>query len=167
MKIRPELPADSEAVRAVNQAAFGTNAEADLVERLRVRASPLISLVADDSGSIVGHILFSPAILTGEPDVKIMGLAPMAVLPARQRRAIGSTLVRHGLEACRQLGFGAVVVLGHAEYYPRFGFQPASRFELRCEYDVPDEVFMALELESGIFSGKTGTIRYHPAFADR
>lgn len=141
--------ADSEAVRAVNQAAFGTNAEADLVELLRVQASPLLSLVADDSGSIVGHILFSPAVLPGHPDVKIMGLAPMAVLPAQQRCGIGSTLVRNGLEACRQLGFGAVIVLGHAEYYPRFGFQPASRFELGCEYDVPDEVFMALELEIG------------------
>jgi putative acetyltransferase len=165
MNIRPELPTDAPAVRAVNQAAFETNTEADLVELLHQQASPLISLVADDAGSVVGHILFSPAILLGHPNAKIMGLAPMAVLPAHQQLGIGSSLVRAGLEACRQLGFGAVVVLGHAKYYPRFGFQPASRFGLRCEYDVPDEVFMALELESGTFGGKPGTIRYHPAFA--
>ncbi len=95
-----------------------------------------------------------------------MGLAPMAVLPVHQRRGIGSSLVRAGLEACTQLGFAAVIVLGHAEYYPRFGFQPASRFALRCEYDVPDDVFMALELEAGILTGKTGTIQYHPAFGN-
>ena len=165
MKIRPELPTDAEAVRAVNQAAFETNTEADLVELLHQQASPLISLVADDAGSVVGHILFSPAILLGHPSATIMGLAPMAVLPAHQRVGVGSSLVRAGLEACRQLGLGAVVVLGHANYYPRFGFQPASRFGLRCEYEVPDEVFMALELEAGTFGGKTGTIRYHPAFA--
>jgi putative acetyltransferase len=165
MKIRPELPTDAEAVRAVNQAAFETTTEADLVRVLHEQASPLISLVADDSGSIVGHILFSPAVLLDRPDVKIMGLAPMSVLPARQRRGIGSTLVRAGLEACTQVGFAAVIVLGHPKYYPRFGFQPASRFGLRCEYDVPDDVFMALELASGTFSGNSGTIRYHPAFA--
>jgi putative acetyltransferase len=165
MEIRPELPVDVEAVRNVNLAAFETSAEADLVELLRVQASPLISLVADDSGSVVGHILFSPAVLLGQPDVKILGLAPMAVLPTRQRLGIGSSLVRAGLEASRQVGFGAVIVLGHPKYYPRFGFQPASRFGLRCEYDVPDDVFMALELAPGTFSGKTGTIRYHPAFA--
>jgi putative acetyltransferase len=165
LKIRPELPTDADAVGAVNQAAFETNTEADLVELLHRQASPLISLVADDAGSVVGHILFSPAMLLGHPNAKIMGLAPMAVLPAHQRMGIGSSLVRAGLEACRQLGFGAVVVLGHAKYYPRFGFQPASRFGLRCEYEVPDEVFMALELEAGTLGGMTGTIQYHPAFA--
>ncbi len=163
MKIRPELPTDAEAIRAVNQAAFETNTEADLVELLHQQASPIISLVADDAGLVVGHILFSPSVLLGQPDAKIMGLAPMVVLPAHQRLGIGSSLVRAGLEACRQLGFGAVVVLGHPKYYPRFGFQPASRFGLRCEYDVPDDVFMALELATGTFSRKTGTIRYHPA----
>jgi putative acetyltransferase len=165
MRIRPELPTDREAIRAVNLAAFRTHAEADLVERLRVQASPLVSLVADDSKSVVGHILFSPVVLVGHTDAKVIGLAPMAVLPAWQRRGIGSALVPRGLEACRSLGFGAVVVLGHAEYYPRFGFQPASRFGLGSEYDVPDEVFMALELEPGALRGKSGTIRYHPAFA--
>jgi putative acetyltransferase len=164
MHIRPERPADAAAVRAVNESAFGSNVEANLVERLRAQASPLVSLVADESGSIVGHILFSPVTLSACPAVKIMGLAPMSVLPGHQRRGIGSALVRAGLQGCTELGFAAVVVLGHATYYPRFGFRPASRFALRSEYDVRDDVFMALELEPGSLSDKAGTIRYHAAF---
>jgi putative acetyltransferase len=104
--------------------------------------------------------------LLEHPGLKILGLAPMAVLPSRQRGGIGSALVRDGLERCRLSGVQAVVVLGHAEYYPRFGFIPASRARLRCEYDVPDDVFMVCELEEGSLAGKAGTIRYHPAFAD-
>jgi putative acetyltransferase len=166
MQIRSEGAADIAAIRAVNRVAFETNTEADLVDALRERAEPTISLVADDAGSIVGHIMFSPVMLPGHEDLKMMGLAPMAVLPSQQRRGIGSALVRAGLERCRELGCGAVVVLGHAEYYPRFGFVPASRFDVGCEYDVPDEVFMALELEPGILRGRSGTIHYHAAFAN-
>jgi putative acetyltransferase len=145
--------------------AFETSTEAHLVDALRGQAQPIVSLVADDGGAIVGHIMFSPVTQLAHPELKIMGLAPMAVMPARQRQGIGSALVHQGLERCRQLGFGAVIVLGHAEYYPRFGFTPASRFGLGSEYDVPDEVFLVLELDQGILQGKPGMIRYHPAFA--
>jgi len=165
MHIRPERGADTPGIRTVNLTAFETPTEADLVDVLREQAEPIVSLVADDDNAIVGHILFSPVTLTAHPGLRIMGLAPMAVVPARQRQGIGSALIREGLEHCRRLGFGAVIVLGHAEYYPHFGFAPASRFGLGCEYDVPDEVFMALELYQGILQGKSGTIRYHPAFA--
>lgn len=144
MQIRPERAADIPAIHAVNRAAFETSTEADLVDALRQRAEPIISLVAENAGSIVGHILFSPVTLLGHEELSIMGRAPMAVLPAEQRRGIGSALVRAGLERCKQLPCGAVVVLGHPDYYPRFGFVPASRFGLACEYDVPDEAFMAL-----------------------
>jgi putative acetyltransferase len=164
MKIRTERPADVATIHDVNLAAFGATTEADLVDALRREASPIVSLVADDADAVVGHILFSPVTLSGHEGLKVMGLAPMAVLPAHQRRGIGSALVNAGLDACRQLGFGAVVVLGHAEYYPRFGFTPASGVGITSEYDVPDDVFMILELEPGILRGKAGTVRYHPAF---
>jgi putative acetyltransferase len=166
MHIRLEQPADATAVRALNRTAFDTSVEADLVEALRAQAEPFVSLVADDAGSIVGQICLSPVTLAGHGELKIMGLAPMAVLPAHQRRGIGSALVRAGLERCRRLGCVAVVVLGHADYYPRFGFVPASRFGIGSEYDVPDDVFMALELEAGVLNGTSGTIRYHAAFAN-
>jgi putative acetyltransferase len=165
MIVRSERPGDIAGIRGVDLAAFESTVEADLVDALRAQTAPVISLVADDSGSIVGHIVFSPVTLAGHPELTIMGLAPMAVVPSRQRAGIGSALVRAGLDACRQLGCRAVVVVGHARYYPRFGFAPASRLGLTSEYDVPDDVFMALELEAGALNGTSGTIRYHSAFA--
>ena len=165
MNIRPEQPPDIDAVRQLNRAAFETDTEAALVDILRENARPLVSLVAEEAGAIVGHIMFSPVAISSQIDARTMGLAPMAVWPARQRQGIGSALVTAGLEECRRLGMAGVVVLGHTRYYPRFGFRPASGFGLRSEYDVPDDVFMALELEPGGLQGKAGTVRYHPAFA--
>ena len=164
MHIRLERADDIAAVRAVNLAAFETDAEADIVDLLRQLGTPLVSLVAEDDGAVVGHILFSPVTLGGHPALRLAGLAPMAVVPSRQRQGIGSLLVQDGLAQCRRLGFDAVVVLGHAGFYPRFGFTPSTRFGLRSEYDVPEDVFMILELEDGVLGGKSGTIRYHPAF---
>ncbi len=111
-------------------------------------------------------MLCSPVSLPGRPHLNIMGLAPMAVIASRQRKGIGSDLVRAGLDQCRDLGFGAVVVLGHSEYYRRFGFLPAGRFGLRCEYDVPNNAFMALELELGVLRGASGTVKYHAVFGN-
>lgn len=165
MRIRPEIEADRNAVRAVNGAAFETSAEADLVDALRVKDVKLISLVAETEGAVVGHILFSPVSLAEQSHVNIMGLGPMAVLPQHQRQGIGSALVREGLQLCRQLGCHAVVVLGHAHYYPRFGFVSAAGYALRSEYDVPDDVFMVVELEAGALHGAAGLIRYDEAFA--
>ena len=164
MVIRPERPGDIVAIATVHREAFGTPTEADLVDILRVQAQPIVSLVADDGNAVVGHILFSPATLVMDPEIKLMALAPMAVAPVRQCRGIGSALVRAGLDRCRELGVAAVIVLGHAAYYPRFGFTPASRFGITCEYEVADEVFMLIELEEGSLGGKSGTVRYHPAF---
>ena len=112
MRIRREQPVDIAAVYAVNRAAFASASEAALVDALRVQAEPLVSLVAEDAASIVGHICFSPVTLLGHAELKIMGLAPMAVLPAEQRRGIGSALIRGGLDCCQQLGCAAAVVLG-------------------------------------------------------
>ena len=165
MLIRVEEARDRSAVHAVNASAFPTSAEADLVDALRQEASPTVSLVAEGHESVVGHILFSPVSLSGHPGLEIMGLGPMAVAPERQREGFGSALVRDGLERCRRLGFGAVVVLGHPEFYPRFGFSPSGHFGVDCEYDVPVEVFMAMELQPGYLAGASGTVQYHVAFS--
>jgi putative acetyltransferase len=163
--VRDEHPADSAAVRRVNVAAFERDAEADLVDALRRQARPLVSLVAEHAGEVVGHILFTPVTLAGQPQLRIMGLAPLAVLPALQRQGVGSALTRAGLARCAEQGADAVVVLGHPDYYPRFGFAPAAARGLRCEYDVPDDAFMVMELRAGALRGAHGTLAYHPAFA--
>jgi putative acetyltransferase len=165
MLIRNEEETDWGAVHALDAAAFETPAEADLVDALRQQASPVVSLVAQENKAVVGHITFSPVELPGHPELKIMGLGPMAVAPAHQRRGIGSALVRAGFEQCRKLGFGAVVVLGHPTYYPRFGFSPATRFGIGCEYDAPEEAFMVVELEPGYLRGAAGKVKYHAAFS--
>jgi putative acetyltransferase len=162
--IRDEEKKDWAAVHTVNASAFETPAEADLVDALREHAHPVVSLVAVEGGTVVGHIMFSPVSLSGHPGLKIMGLAPMAVAPEHQRKGIGSALMRAGLERCKQLGFGAVVVLGHPGYYPRFGFSPSTRFGIKSEYEVPEEVFMIFELLPGYLRGASGTIKYHAAF---
>jgi putative acetyltransferase len=164
MRIRRESEADHAAVRALNEAAFETAAEANLVEALRAKRISLVSLVAESGGTVVGHILFSPVMLAERSDLNAMGLGPMAVLPDHQRKGVGSALVREGLARCRQLGCRAVVVVGHPNYYPRFGFVPGTRYGIRCEYDVPADVFMIAELEKGALNGVAGVARYDNAF---
>jgi len=162
--IRAEKECDREPVREVNIAAFGTLSEANLVDTLRQHVQTTVSLVAEEDGEVVGHIMFSPVSLSGHPNLKVMGLAPMAVTPAHQKKGVGSALVRAGLDQCRQLGFVAAVVLGHPQYYPRFGFLPSFKFGIDSEYDVPKEVFMAMELQPDALSGKTGKVRFHSVF---
>jgi len=165
-EIRAEQKHDRAAVHAVHVAAFPTDAEADLVDRLRSDAAPIVSLVAVHGGVVAGHLLFSPVTIDRAPKLPVMGLAPMAVLPDRQREGLGSALVHAGLDCCRERGARAVVVLGHPDYYPRFGFVPASRLGLRCVYDAPDEAFLALELAPGALAAAAGTAHYHSAFGD-
>jgi len=163
--IRAETNEDHAAVRRVNELAFEQPNEADLVDALREKAHPYISLVATVDDQIVGHIFFSPVSIESEKETfTAMGLAPMAVLPAHQNQGIGSLLVREGLQECERLGFDIVVVLGHPKYYPRFGFKSASSKGLRSEYDVPDDVFMVLELKPGVLEGRNGLVKYHPEF---
>lgn len=166
MEIRFEKPEDFAAVRQVNIAAFERKGEADLVDLLR-NVAPVLSFVAVQNGQIVGHLFFSPVSI--ETDCasipKILGLAPLAVMPGFQKQGIGSLLVQHGLKECSRLCFSAVVVLGHPEYYPRFGFVPAKRKGLTCEYSVPAEVFMVVELQSEALKGCEGTVKYRPEFS--
>jgi len=164
--VRTEQLHDAEAVRRVNVLAFGRAAEGALVDALRGADGVTLSLVAEVDGQVVGHILFSPVEIDrdGGHDIAV-GLAPMAVLPEHQRHGIGSKLIRAGLDRLREAGHGAVVVLGHPDYYPRFGFTRASRFGLRWEAECPDEAFMALELREGFLGTQPGVIRYRPEFS--
>ena len=167
--VRPERPGDVAAIRTVNELAFGGPTEAEIVDALRARGRATLSLVAVEGERVVGHILFSPVTVesagesAGEARAAV-GLGPMAVLPAHQRRGLGSLLVRTGLQACRDAGHGCVVVLGHPEYYPRFGFEPASRRGVAWAHPVPDEAFMILELRPGALGGRGGIVRYQPEF---
>ena len=165
MPVRIEEPADFPAIHAVNRAAFESALEANLVVALRARAAEAISLVAEEGGTIVGHIMFSPVRLTSVDGLRAMALAPMAVMPARQRAGIGSALVRNGLVECQRRGVEAVFVVGHPEYYPRFGFRRASEFGIACEFEVPDDAFMALELVKDALRGRGGKVFFHEAFS--
>jgi putative acetyltransferase len=162
-RIRLETASDHDSIRHVNRLAFGQDAEARLVDALRNGGFVRLSLVAEQAGQIVGHILFSDLpILTEAGIVPALALAPMAVLPEFQNQGIGSALVRAGLKMCREHGHRIVVVLGHPHFYPRFGFSPALATRLKSPYS--GEAFMTLELAAGSLDGIQGEVRYPPPF---
>ena len=165
MKIREERSSDIDIIWNLNSMVFETEAEANLVNALRNSGCTYLSLVADIAGKVVGHIFFSPVELTGNKNnLKIMGLAPMAVLSEFQNRGIGTKLVRTGLAYCKARAYDAAVVLGHPTYYPRFGFVPSVNFDIKSEYDVPDDVFMIQALRTGALKHHRGIIKYQQAF---
>ena len=157
MLIRAEVPDDYAAITRVNCAAFGGDEEARLVELLRKNRLLIASLVAvGESGEVVGHIAFSPAtILTGGNERQVAALAPMAVVPALQRRGIGSMLVDRGVQACRHAGYRALIVVGHPDYYPRFGFSHTLVEGLENPFGA-GTAFMGLELARGSLTDITG-----------
>jgi putative acetyltransferase len=164
--IRGEQPEDITAIHEVHELAFGRPDEADLVDAVRARGKASLSLVAVEDSRVVGHILFSPvAIDSGDRTFPAVGLAPMAVLPGRQRHGIGGRLVKAGLVECRNAGYDCVVVLGHPTYYPRFGFVPGSRYGIKSEYEVPDEAFMILAWSERVLNGRSGVAKYQPEFS--
>jgi putative acetyltransferase len=161
--VRPELPGDRDAIRRVNELAFEGSVEADIVDALRDSDAWLasLSLVAEDGTGIVGHALFSLVRLDSGPE--LLSLGPMAVLPERQRMGVGSALVRRGVRHARGTEYPLVVVLGHPDYYPRFGFRPARQYEIETPYDAPDEAWMALRLPA--YDDRVrGTVLYPPAW---
>ena len=167
VKIRRETAGDHQNITVVNNLAFGQKNEGQLVMRLRKtrKFNPGLSLVAEVQGRIVGHILFYPIEIRSEDKVfPSLALAPMAVLPEYQRQGIGSQLVEEGLKKARKLGFSSVIVLGHAAYYPRFGFEPAGKWGIQPPFEVPDDVFMALELVRDGLKDIQGTVEYPPEF---
>jgi putative acetyltransferase len=179
--VRAEEERDRQAVFNVNARAFGRDNEARLVEALR--RSPAfvreLSLVAEDRPPVpddgtaaepdpvvVGHVLFTKiAIRDGSRSHDALALAPLAVLPSHQRRGVGAALVHHGLEDARRLGHRVVIVVGHPEYYPRFGFAPASPLGIRAPFEVRTEAFMALALQPGALRHVRGEVAYPTEFA--
>ena len=164
--IRPERPEDAAGVRHVNEAAFGQPAEAGIVDKLRHTCADSLSLVAAEDDAIRGHILFTPVTIEGAVRRVVgMGLGPMAVVPNRQQQGIGSQLVQRGLEILRQRGCPFVVVIGHPEYYPRFGFEAASKHGLVSQWPgVPDAAFMVVVLDARVMAGAFGVARYRDEF---
>ena len=166
-KIRPEIIDDYASITEVNDLAFGQKNEGQLILRLRKTKKfiPGLSLVAEIEGRIVGHILFYPIEIKSDDQVfPSLALAPMAILPEYQKQGIGSRLVEEGLKKARKLGSKSVIVLGHAAYYPRFGFEPAGKWGIRPPFEVPDAVFMALELVRDGLKDIQGTVEYPPEF---
>lgn len=160
--VREERPGDVAAIRDVNRRAFGQELEATIVDALRTNHGAMLSLVAVLEGAIVGHLMFSPAFIG---DVRGAALGPMAVVPEHQRRGIGALLIETGLRSLQAAAVPFAIVVGHPEYYPRFGFQLASTYGIRCEWDVPDEVFMISILDEPRMRGVAGLATYRPEFA--
>ena len=163
--IREEDITEWDAIKRVLTEAFGQADEAVIVDALRAYACLTLSLVAIENDEIIGHIAFSfVEITSNSKDKHIVGLAPMGVLPAHQRQGVGSHLVKEGVERCRKMGIDAIVVLGHPNYYAKFGFEPAHQFGLSCVYDAPPEVFRVLDLTGDTLAHISGVVRYSTAF---
>jgi putative acetyltransferase len=167
LEIRAELDFDYKEISHVITVAFGQRAEAALVENLRKTEHfiPALSLVAIKDRQVVGHILFSKiTIKTEDKTIPALALAPMAVRPEYQGQGIGTELMRYGIEECMRLKHKIIVVVGHPEYYMRFGFTPARRRGLEVPFDVPDDAFMVLELYAGTLKGVKGMVVYPKEF---
>jgi putative acetyltransferase len=162
--IRDEQPGDAAEIRDLTTLAFGGPCEAEIIDTLRESCPGLVSLVAVENDTIVGHILFSLVTIDGST-IPGMSLAPMAVLPEYQRRGIGTNMVRQGIARLREEGCPFVVVLGHPDYYPRFGFVPASLYGLTSQWEgVPDEAFMVIIIDENSMNGAHGVVRYQDEF---
>lgn len=162
IEVREERPDDVAAIRDVNRRAFGQDQEANIVDALRSNGAALLSLVAIVDDRIVGHIMYSP-ITVG--NVTGAALGPMAVLPDYQRSGIGSKLVEAGNLGIRNAGHPFIIVLGHANFYPRFGFTPAANLGIKCEWEVPEDVFMVLMLDPARMHGVSGLAKYRDEFS--
>ncbi len=168
IEVRREQTSDIEAIRDINNLAFGQPDEGLIIDRLRKSGGELLSLVAVIENKTVGHIFFSPVTLEGaSKTVQGMGLAPMSVLPEFQRQGIGSKLVTEGIETIKRSGCPFIIVLGHEKYYPRFGFERASKYGFTCQWEgVPDDAFMALILNYNEIKDVSGVVKYRDEFND-
>jgi putative acetyltransferase len=162
IEITEERPGDVAAIRDLNQRAFEQNQEANIVDALRSNGGALLSLVATVNGQIVGHIMYSPISIGS---LRGAALGPMAVLPELQRQGIGSQLVEAGNRLIKQGGCPFIIVVGHAEFYPRFGFGPARARGITCEWELPEGVFMVLVLDEAEMEGVSGLAKYRDEFS--
>lgn len=162
VEIREEHPGDVSAIRDLNKHAFGQDQEGNVVDALRSNGAVLLSLVATLNGQVVGHIMYSPISVS---EVNGAALGPMAVLPAYQRQGIGSELVEAGNRRLEESGCPFIIVVGHAHFYPRFGFRPASTCGITCEWEIPDDVFMVSVLDHAKMGGISGLAKYRPEFS--
>jgi putative acetyltransferase len=163
IEIREEGPNDVAAIRDLNRRAFGQDQEGNIVDVLRANGAALLSLVATLKHQVVGHIMYSP-ISVGD-NVIGAALGPMAVLPEFQRQGIGSKLIEVGNRKLKDAGCPFIIVVGHADYYPRFGFRSASKHGIKCEWQVPDDVFMLLVLDETKMKGVSGLAKYRHEFS--
>jgi putative acetyltransferase len=165
VNIRKETPADIPSIRRLNDLVFAGPVEGTIVDAVRESCPGALSLVAVEGDRIVGHLFFSPVEIDGMSGNEAMGLGPLAVLPDLQRQGIGAALVAAGLRELEKSGCAVVVVLGHAGYYPRFGFVPASRHRLHSQWpDIPDDVFMVRFLKNEKAGLVSGAVRYRKEF---
>ena len=163
LTIRPEKASDIEAVHEVEALAFARANEARLVDSLRASGKATLSLVAEDGGRIVGHILFSP--MAVEPAViEAVALGPLAVRPDEQRKGIGGRLIKAGIAECRRRGWDAIFLLGHPQYYPRFGFQCAAGMRVSAEPGVNLAHFFYMEMWEGAVGSTPLMLRFAPEF---
>ena len=166
MIIRMEKTDDHSAIREVNLKAFPSDVEATLVERIR-NSMDVISMVAIVEGKVVGHILFSPLTIENDKEsFPALILAPIAVLPEYQNQGIGSKLVEKGVVECRNQGHSIIILVGHPEFYPRFGFKPAEQNGIQHPFEVPEDVFMVYELVPDALCRVNGVLKYSKAFDD-
>jgi putative acetyltransferase len=166
IKIRDERTEDYEAVRKINDKAFGQLEEGNIVDKIRAACDEIISLVAVEGEKVVGHIFFSPAVINHDGnEIKGIGLAPMAVHPDCQNKGIGSLLVNEGIKRVKKTDCPFIIVLGHEKYYPRFGFERASKYGIKPQWkDIPNEAFMVMILDNERMAGVTGAVKYRKEF---
>jgi predicted N-acetyltransferase YhbS len=175
INIRKETPEDYARVFDLTQKAFANleiseHMEGKLVENLRKAITFIedLSLVAELEGQVVGHILFTPIrIENGQERFESLVLAPVSVLPEFQKIGIGSQLILAGHRKAKELGYNSVILLGHPEYYPPFGYKPASTWGIKTKIELPsDDVFMAVELTDGALAGISGMVIFPPEFGE-